>query len=84
VAGFPLAAVAGIAVGLSLGAVATVGVTLAVADRHDAPQIAPAPASPHMVNYGGPVCYHGHCVSTSPPCTSAKSCYNKLPPGWRP
>lgn len=83
-AGFPLAAVAGIAVGLSLGAVATVGVTLAVADQRDAPHSAPAPAGPHMVNYGGPICYHGHCAPTSPPCNSPKSCYNKLPPGWRP
>jgi Protein of unknown function (DUF2613) len=64
-AGFSLVAAASIAVGLSLGAAATVGVTLAMDDHRTAPaQTAPAarnPAGPHLVDYGSR-CWHGHCV----------------------
>lgn len=63
--GLTLAAVAGIAAGLMIGAAATVGVTLAVEDHNLAPaQTAPAapiPAGPYLVNYGDR-CWHGHCV----------------------
>jgi Protein of unknown function (DUF2613) len=79
-AGFTLAAAASIAVGLSLGAAATVGVTLAVEDHTVAPaQSVPTPSAPYLVEYGDR-CYHGYCV----PCDSKQSCLNKLPPGWRP
>jgi hypothetical protein len=67
-AGFTLAAAAGIAAGLMIGAAATVGVTLALgatADHSLVPaQTAPAariPAGPYLVNYGDR-CWHGHCV----------------------
>jgi hypothetical protein len=50
-------------VGLSLGAAATVGVTLAMEDHKTAPaQTAPRnPAGPYLVSYGSR-CWHGHCV----------------------
>jgi hypothetical protein len=81
--GFTLAAAASIAVGLSVGAVATVGVTLAV-EGHDAvpAQNPPAPrnpSGPYLVGYGDR-CYHGHCL----PCDSVQGCLNKLPPGLIP
>lgn len=64
-AGFALAAAAGIAAGLTIGAAATVGVTLVVEDHRVVPvQTAPAtlnPAGPYLVNYGSR-CWHGHCV----------------------
>jgi hypothetical protein len=64
-AGFSMIAVASITVGLSLGAAATVGVTLAMEDHKTVPaQTAPAarnPAGPYLVNYGSR-CWHGHCV----------------------
>jgi hypothetical protein len=78
--GFTLAAAASIALGLSLGAAATVGVTLAVEEQHVAPaRGGPAPSGPYLVEYGDR-CYHGYCL----PCTSKKECLNKLPPGFRP
>jgi len=77
--GFTLAA-ASIAVGLSIGAATTVGVTLAVADRHVAPaQGPPNPSGPYLVQYGDR-CFHGHCL----PCDSKQDCLNKLPPELRP
>ncbi len=64
-AGFSLAAAASIAVGLSMGAVATVGITLAAADHVDrgpAPAPGPPPGSGfYQVQYGDR-CWHGHCV----------------------
>jgi hypothetical protein len=63
--GFTLAAAAGVAAGLMIGAAATVGVTLAVQDHGMAPaQTEPAvrnPVGPYPVNYGDR-CWHGHCV----------------------
>ncbi|MEM6105284.1 DUF2613 family protein [Mycobacterium sp. 050272] len=63
--GFTLAAVAGIAAGLMIGAAATVGVTLTVEDPGRGPtQIAPAARSlsvPYPVQYGDR-CWHGHCI----------------------
>jgi hypothetical protein len=74
--GFTLAAVASIAAGLSIGAAATVGVTLAVQDNGTAPpQGPPTPSAPYLVEYGDR-CYHGHCL----PCDSVQGCLNKLPP----
>jgi hypothetical protein len=74
--GFTLVAVASIAAGLSIGAAATVGVTLALEDHSIAPaQGPPTPSGPHLVQYGDR-CYHGHCV----PCDSVQGCLNKLPP----
>jgi Protein of unknown function (DUF2613) len=64
-AGFTLAAVASIAAGLSIGAAATVGVTLAVQDHSSAPvQGPPTPrniSGPYLVEYGDR-CLHGHCI----------------------
>jgi hypothetical protein len=78
--GLTLAATASIVAGLSLGAVATVGVTLAVQDHGVAPaQSVPSPSGPYLVEYGDR-CYHGHCL----PCDSTQSCLNKLPPRLRP
>ncbi|OBG20629.1 DUF2613 domain-containing protein [Mycobacterium sp. 852002-51057_SCH5723018] len=80
--GWTLAA-ASFAVGLSIGAAATVGVTLAAeptADHGVAPVRSPAtPAGPSLVDYGDR-CFHGHCL----PCNSKQSCLNQLPPGLRP
>jgi hypothetical protein len=66
--GITLAAAAGIAAGLMIGAAATVGVTLALdatADHSTGPaQTPPAtwiPSGPYLVNYGDR-CWHGHCV----------------------
>jgi hypothetical protein len=60
--GFTLAAVASIAAGLSIGAAATVGVTLAVHDHKVAPvQGPPSPSAPYLVEYGDR-CFHGHCI----------------------
>jgi hypothetical protein len=74
--GFSLAAAASIAAGLSIGAVATVGVTLAVEDHGTAPaQGPPTPSAPYQVEYGDR-CYNGHCL----PCDSVQGCLNKLPP----
>lgn len=78
--GWTLAAAASIAAGLTLGAAATVGVTLAV-EHHD---MMPAPGAslhsgPYQVQYGDR-CFHGHCL----PCDSKESCLNKLPPELRP
>jgi hypothetical protein len=85
-AGFTLAAAASIAVGLSVGAAATVGVTLALEapEGHNAgpAQSPPAPrnpSGPYLVNYGDR-CFHGHCL----PCDSVQGCLNKLPPGLIP
>ena len=74
--GFTLAAVASIAAGLSIGAAATVGVTLAVQDHGTAPvQDPPTPSRPYLVQYGDR-CFNGHCL----PCDSVQGCLNKLPP----
>ena len=79
-AGFTLAAVASIAAGLSIGAAATVGVTLAIDDHARAPaQSVPTQSSPYLVDYGDR-CFHGYCL----PCDSKDSCLNKLPPFLRP
>jgi hypothetical protein len=77
VTGFSFAALASIAAGFSIGAVATVGVTLATADEHLPAQVVPAPAQsgPHLVEYGFRI--------PAPPCNSVQSCRNKLPPGLR-
>jgi uncharacterized protein DUF2613 len=78
--GFPLAAVASIAAGLSIGAAATVGVTLAVEEDGTVPvQAPPTRSAPYLVGYGDR-CFHGHCL----PCDSKQSCLNRLPPGLRP
>ncbi len=80
--GFTLAAAASPAAGLAIGAVATVGVTLALAapDGHLAPgQGPPTPSAPYQVEYGDR-CFHGHCL----PCDSKQDCLNKLPPELRP
>jgi hypothetical protein len=77
--GLTLAA-ASIAVGLSIGAAATVGVTLAADDHAVSPAQNPAPRpGPYLVDYGDR-CFHGHCL----PCDSKQSCLNQLPPGLRP
>jgi Protein of unknown function (DUF2613) len=78
--GFTLAAAASIAAGLSIGAAATVGVTLAVEDYNTAPaQGPPTPSAPYLVEYGDR-CYHGHCL----PCDSPQDCLIKLPPWLQP
>ncbi|MEB3980493.1 DUF2613 family protein [Mycobacterium sp. 663a-19] len=60
--GFALAAAASIAAGLSIGAVATVGVTLAVQDHRAAPApVVSTPLRPYPVQYGDR-CWHGHCL----------------------
>ncbi len=63
--GLTLAAAASIAAGLSLGAAATVGVTLAseaVRVHPAAPASAPPiPSGPNLVQYGDR-CFHGHCL----------------------
>ena len=82
-AGFSLASAASIAVGLSIGAAVTVGVTLAMADHAVTPvQTRPAPRSisgPYQVDYGDR-CFHGHCLPTD--CN--QSCVSELPPQLRP
>jgi hypothetical protein len=64
--GFTLAAAASIAAGLSIGAVTTVGVTLAV-EAHDVAraQRALTPPVPHPVEYGDR-CYQGYCLPPVP------------------
>jgi hypothetical protein len=76
--GFTLAAAASIAAGLSIGAAATVGVTLAL-DHGTPPAYAVSPQSgPHLVQYGDR-CYQGHCL----PCNNPRDCLNKVPlPPW--
>ena len=61
--GFSLAAAAGIAAGLMIGAAATVSCTLILEDHRMAPaQTTPAtPAGPYLVSYGSR-CWRGHCV----------------------
>jgi hypothetical protein len=63
--GMTLAAAAGIAAGLMIGAAATVGVTLAVEGHSmvpaQTPPATPIPSGPFLVNYGDR-CWHGHCV----------------------
>ncbi len=76
--GFTLAA-ASIAVGVSIGAATTVGVTLAVTDRPTAPAQPPPPSAPYQVQYGDR-CFHGHCL----PCASKQECLDELPPQLRP
>lgn len=73
--GFTLAAAASMAVGLSIGAAATVGVTLALeTDSVAPPQSPPTPSGAYLVDYGDR-CIHGHCL----PCSSVRGCLNKLP-----
>jgi hypothetical protein len=73
---FTLAAAAGIAAGLAIGAVATVGVTLAAEDHTVVPARAPSsPSSPYLVQYGDR-CLDGYCL----PCDSPDDCLNQLPP----
>jgi hypothetical protein len=73
--GFTVAAAASIAVGLSMGATATVGVTLAMEalEDHDATPAHSPPTTrkpgPYLVDYGGRL-----------PCNSVQGCINKLPP----
>lgn len=70
--GFRFAALASIAAGLSLGAVATVGVTLAAADEYvPAPTPVQTQLRPESVEYGGRV--------PNLPCNSVQSCRNLLP-----
>jgi hypothetical protein len=60
--GLTLAAAASIVAGISIGAAATVGVTLAVQDHKVAPAPAtPAPSRAYLVQYGDR-CWHGHCI----------------------
>jgi uncharacterized protein DUF2613 len=74
--GFTLAAAASIALGLSMGAAATVGITLAVESHGTGPaQRPPARSGPYLVDYGDR-CFHGHCL----PCNSKESCLNQLTP----
>jgi hypothetical protein len=75
VTGFSLRALAGIAAGISVGAVITVGATLSAADDHMPAQSVPAPNGPHLVQYGGRL--------PGLPCNSVQSCKNKIPPQWR-
>jgi hypothetical protein len=78
--GFTLAAAASLAAGLSIGAAATVGVTLALEDHDMTPaRELPTPLSPYLVEYGDR-CIEGHCL----PCDSVEGCLNKLPPILRP
>jgi hypothetical protein len=78
VTGFTLAAAASIVAGLSIGAVATIGVTLAVEHRAPPAHGVPTPSAPHLVQYGDR-CYQGQCL----PCNSPQDCLNKLPlPPW--
>ena len=71
--GFKLAALTSIAAGLSIGALATVGVTFAAADEYVPVQVAPAPtpSGPYLVEYGGRV--------PNLPCNSVQSCRNLIP-----
>jgi Protein of unknown function (DUF2613) len=75
VAGFSLRALAGIAAGISVGAVITVGATLSAADDHMPAQTVPAQSGPHLVQYGGRL--------PPLPCNSKQSCKNRLP-SWIP
>jgi uncharacterized protein DUF2613 len=73
---FTLAAAAAIAAGLAIGAVATVGVTLAAEDHTVVPARSPSsPSSPFLVQYGDR-CIGGYCL----PCDSPDDCLNQLPP----
>ncbi|KAA1251929.1 DUF2613 family protein [Mycobacterium simiae] len=79
--GFTLAAAASIAAGLSIGAAATVGVTLVVRGVSMAPgQGVPAPAVTTVAPYGDR-CVRDYCP---PPCGETKPCLNARPhPGDR-
>ncbi len=78
--GLTLATAASVAVGLSIGAAATVGVTLAADDHALAPpSTAPTPSGPHLVQYGDR-CDHGECV----PCAGDQACMAKFPQALRP
>ncbi|KZS68950.1 small secreted protein [Mycobacterium kansasii] len=74
--GFMLAAAASIAAGLSMGAAATVGVTLLVQGSSVAPgQGVPAPAVSSVVQYGDR-CSGDYCP---PPCGETSPCLNVAP-----
>ncbi len=78
--GLTLAAAASVAVGLSIGAAATIGVTLAADDHSLAPpSTVPAPSGPDLVQYGDR-CDHGHCV----PCAGGQACMATFPQALRP
>jgi uncharacterized protein DUF2613 len=67
-------AAASIAVGLSMGAVATVGVTLAVQGNDAVPTPSPPVTrspGPYLVDYGGRV--------PNLPCNSVRGCLNQIP-----
>ena len=65
--GLRVAAAASIVAGLSIGAVATVGVTLAVQDHRAAPASGATPISPpYLVGYGDR-------------CDTTQGCGNKVP-----
>ncbi len=71
--GFTLAAVASIAAGLSIGAAATVGVTLVVAHGSMAPtQGVPVPVVSTVVQYGDR-CFSDYCP---PACGTTTACLN--------
>ncbi|SOX51739.1 DUF2613 domain-containing protein [Mycobacterium ahvazicum] len=73
---FTLAAAAGIAAGLAIGAVATVGVTLAAEDHTMVPARAPShPSSHYLVQYGDR-CSGGSCF----PGDSPDNCLTQTPP----
>lgn len=74
--GFTLVAAASIAAGLSIGAAATVGVTLVVQGTSMAPgHGVPAPAAPTVVQYGDR-CVRDYCP---PPCGETTPCLNTRP-----
>ena len=75
--GLTMATAASIALGLSMGAAATVGVTVAMVGHEAAPTPSP-PAQrnpgPYLVDYGDR-CLNGSCL----PCDSVRGCLNKIP-----
>jgi hypothetical protein len=73
---FTLAAAAGIAAGLAIGTVATVGMKLAAEDHAIVPARAPSsPSSPFLVQYRDR-CIGGYCL----PCDNPDDCLNQIPP----
>ncbi|CAM4384853.1 hypothetical protein MB901379_00407 [Mycobacterium basiliense] len=74
--GFALAAMATIAAGLSIGAAATVGLTLVVQGGSMTPtHSVPAPAVNTVVQYGDR-CFDDYCP---PPCGETTPCLNTRP-----
>ena len=69
--GLTMVAAASIALGLSMGAAATVGITLAVEGSDAAPTPSPPTPrnpGPYLVDYGGRL-----------PCNSVQGCLNRIP-----